>query len=189
MKNYSNFIFYENTVLNFFVMGANKDYLIFVVEDNKMYNHLVAEYLKKNGFTNVKSFLTGKEFLQELKKGVYPDIVVQDYFLEDTNGLDVMIKVKKISHKSEFIFLTGNESMEVAVNSIKFGAYDYIIKDSDVALKKLVNKVQKISRLIELQRRNKVINQIMIISLFVLVLIILFSILHFFFDTFGLKVV
>lgn len=168
-------------------MSTKENILLYVVEDNQMYNRMVVEFLKKQGYTNVKSFLTGIDCVKSVAAGEHPDIVIQDYFLKESNGIEVLQKVKKYSKNSEFIFLTANENMEVAVNTIKFGAYDYIIKDTDVAMKKVVNKVQKISRLIELQKRNKVIKQIMIVSLFVLAIIILFSLLHFFFDAFGLQ--
>ena len=77
--------------------------------------------------------------------------------------------------------------MEVAINSIKYGAYDYIIKDNELALKKVLNKIGKISRLFELQRRNEVIRKAMIISMVILVGIVVFTLLHTFFDAFGLQ--
>ena len=48
-------------------------------------------------------------------------------------NVEVFKRVKKLSPKTDFIFLTANESTEVAVSSIKYGAFDYIIKD-EVAL-------------------------------------------------------
>lgn len=168
-------------------MGANKNLLIYVVEDNKMYNRMVTEFLKKQGFKRVKPFLCGKECIKTVKGGESPDIVIQDYFLEDINGIDVLLNVKKLSKASEFIFLTANENMEVAINSIKYGAYDYIVKDNDLAFKKVLNKIEKISKLLLLQHRNRVIKIAMIAALCVLVLIILFTGLHAFFNAFGLQ--
>jgi len=93
--------------------------------------------------------------------------------------------VKKHSKLSEFIFLTVNESVDVAVNSIKYGAFDYVIKDDDIALKKVVDKIQKISKLIRLRQRNKAINTLMIVTILVLFLIVLLGILQVFFKIFG----
>lgn len=168
-------------------MSAKSDILLYVVEDNKIYNRMVVEFLKKEGYTNVKSFLTGEECIKSVVNGESPDIVIQDYFLSGFNGAEVLQRVKKHSKHSEFIFLTANENMEVAVNTIKYGAYDYIIKESDVALKKVLSKIEKIEKLLELEKRNKVIKTIMTASLFILIAIVIFSVLHFFFDTFGLK--
>lgn len=153
-------------------MASKKNRLIYVVEDNKVYNRIVSEYLKKNGFTNVKSFYSGNECFQNLKKGKYPQIVLQDYTLDDMTGVEVLKKVKDLSPKTEFIFLTANESMEVAVNTIKYGAYDYIIKD-EVALEKAVNKVLKINVLFDLNDKNKMIRKYTVMFIIVLALLVI----------------
>lgn len=168
-------------------MGVKSNLLIYVVEDNKLYNKLVCEFLQKQGYLNVKPFFTGRDCLEAVKNGDNPDIVIQDYHLDDTNGIAVLQAVKKRSKSSEFVFLTANEDMEVAVNTIKYGAFDYIIKDNDVALKKVVNKIQKITKMIELERRNKFIKKAMITTLIVLVAIVFLALLHTLFNVFGLK--
>ncbi|WP_321371355.1 response regulator [uncultured Draconibacterium sp.] len=165
----------------------NKNLLIYVVEDNKLYHKLVVDFLQKQGLKNVKSFYNGKDCLNAIKSGERPDIVVQDYHLEDSTGIAVLQAVKKRSKNSEFIFLTSNEDMEVAVNSIKYGAFDYIIKDNDIALKKVYNKIGKIAKMLELEKRNRFIRNAMIVTFVVLVAIVIFVALHEFFNLFGLQ--
>lgn len=150
--------------------------LIYVVEDNKVYNRIVVESLNKKNFHNVKSFYSGDECIKAIESGERPDVVIQDYYMEGMNGLQIFQKVRKKSPHSEFIFLTANESTEVAVNSIKFGAYDYIIKD-EVALDKVNDKLTKILKVKALEGRNKQIRRYMIVTVAILVLIIIFSIL------------
>jgi len=123
-------------------MQNTKNPLIFVVEDNQMYNKLVVSYLKTNKFTNVLSFLTGEDALKNMDKN--PDIVIQDYLLEGMTGIEVLIKAKKTNPNVEFIFLSGQDSIDIAINSMKYGAYDYIVKDQ-MALQKMVNKINKIN--------------------------------------------
>jgi DNA-binding NtrC family response regulator len=168
-------------------MDAKKHLKIFVVEDNKIYNRVVCEYLKKLNFKHVTSFYSGKECIKAVVAGASPHIVIQDYHLEDTTGIDVLQNVKKISKRTEFVFLTGNEDMDVAVNTIKYGAFDYIIKDNDLALKKVVNKIDKLARLFELERGNRVVKQAMIVSVLFLVLIVILSMLHILFNAFGIS--
>ena len=167
-------------------MTIVKNYLIFVVENNKVYNHLVSEYLKKQGFSNVKSIISGEECVQVVEKGEKPAIVIQDYSLDGINGLDVLKKVKKLSPKSEFIFLTSNENMEVAINTIKFGAYDYIVKDK-MALEKVVYKMRKITSMIRLERKNSQIRKYMYIALVLVALIIIFAFLVFVVNIFNTR--
>lgn len=132
-------------------MQNNKNPLIFVVEDNQMYNKLVVSYLKTNKFTNIESYLSGEEAIKNMHKN--PDIVIQDYLLEGMTGIEVLIKAKKTNPNVEFIFLSGQDSIDVAINSMKYGAYDYIVKDQ-MALQKLVNKIHKINSVTELVKTN-----------------------------------
>jgi DNA-binding NtrC family response regulator len=129
-----------------------KNPLIFVVEDNQMYNKLVVSYLKTNKFTNVESYLSGEDALKNMHKN--PDIIIQDYLLEGMTGIEVLIKAKKSNPNVEFIFLSGQDSIDIAINSMKYGAYDYIVKDQ-MALQKLVNKINKINSVTELVNTNK----------------------------------
>jgi DNA-binding NtrC family response regulator len=133
-------------------MQNTKNPLIFVVEDNQMYNKLVVSYLKTNKLTNVESYLTGEDALKNMHKN--PEIIIQDYLLEGMTGIEVLIKAKKTNPNVEFIFLSGQDSIDIAINSMKYGAYDYIVKDQ-MALQKLVNKINKITSVTELVKTNK----------------------------------
>lgn len=133
-------------------MQNKKNPLIFVVEDNHIYNKLVVSYLKTHKFTRVESYLTGEEALENMHKN--PDIVIQDYLLDGMSGIDVLIKAKKIHSQVEFIFLSGNDSIDIAVNTMKYGAYNYIVKDQ-MALQKLVEMIHKINSAVELVKTKK----------------------------------
>ena len=158
-------------------MDAKKSMLIFVVEDNVLFNKMVCEHLKKNNYTNLKSFVSGNECINAVMKGEHPDIVIQDYFLDDINGVDVLKAVKKQSRKSEFIFLTANEDIEVAIDSMKFGALDYIIKEKGDVLNRLVDKLNKVTKLILIKRKDKATRIAMILLVLILFLIIVSGIL------------
>lgn len=119
-----------------------KNPLIFVVEDNHIYKDLVVSYLKTNKYTNVESYLTGEEALKNMHKN--PDVVIQDYLLDGMTGIEVLIKAKKIAPNVEFIFLSGNDNIDIAINSMKYGASNYIVKDQQ-ALPKMVEKIRQLS--------------------------------------------
>ena len=154
-------------------MDVKKSLLIYVVEDNQVYNRMVCEYLKKQNYTNVKSFISGNECIKTVMNGDEPDIVIQDYFLDDLNGIDVLKAIKAKYKDAEFIFLTSNENIEVAIECIAYGVHDYIIKDKGDILKRLTEKVNKVSKVIVLRRKNKIIWLAIIIALLVLFLIII----------------
>ena len=168
-------------------MQNNKGPLIFVVEDNPVYSKLVVSYLKTNKFTNVESFISGEDALKAMDK--QPKIVIQDYLLDGMNGIDVLKKAKKIAPEVEFIFLSGQDSIDIAINTMKYGAYDYIVKDQ-MALKKLVNKMNKILSVANLEKSHKrfktgVILFFIFLALFIITIITM-AILYP--ETFGLGV-
>jgi DNA-binding NtrC family response regulator len=149
------------------------DPLIFIVEDNTVYNKLVVSYLRSQKFTRVESYLTGEECLKNIHKK--PDVIIQDYLLEGMNGLEVLKATKKSYPETEFIFLSGQDSVDVAINTMKYGAYDYIVKDQ-MALKKMVDKINKIisvRSLIKSNKRYKVGVTFFFIALAVLILVII----------------
>ncbi|PTN09122.1 response regulator [Mangrovibacterium marinum] len=154
-------------------MVASKNPLIFVVEDNHVYNRLIVSFLKTNKLTNVESFSTGEEALKAMEK--QPAVVIQDYLLEGMNGIEVLKRAKKVAPNVEFIFLSGQDNIDVAINTMKYGAYDYIVKDQ-MALKKLVNKISKIQSYNQLEVSKKrykmgVILFFVILAIFVVILI------------------
>ena len=167
------------------IMQNVKNPLIFVVEDNQVYNKLVVSYLRSNKFTNVESYFTGEEALANL--GKKPDIIIQDYLLEKMTGIDVLVKTKKVSPGTEFIFLSGQDSIDIAINSMKYGAYDYIVKDQ-MALKKLVDKIHKILSVHNLQKTNKRYKVGVVLFFAILIVLILIMITYALMnpDTFGL---
>jgi len=131
----------------------NQDYpLIFIVEDNSIYNKLIASHLRSNKFKRIESFLSGEECLKNLYKK--PDIVIQDYLLNGISGIDVLKTSKKKNPYTEFIFLSGQDNLNVAVNSIKYGAFDYIVKDR-FALNKLKDNIEKIINIQSIKQEVK----------------------------------
>lgn len=151
-----------------------------------IYNKVIVDYLNKHNFLNVKSFYSGEDCMQSLKAGVFPDIVLQDYYMDKLNGIDILRKVKKLHPGSEFIFLTVNENTDVVVNSIKYGAFDYIIKN-EFALNKVGDKIEKIIRIKELENNSNQIRRYMIAFVIAILLIAIVSYLHFVVDVFGFQ--
>ncbi|MHA7110797.1 response regulator [Sunxiuqinia elliptica] len=167
-------------------MQNNKGPLIFVVEDNPVYSKLVISYLKTNKFLNVEAFSTGEEAIKAMER--QPRIVIQDYLLDGMNGIEVLKRTKKIAPEAQFIFLSGQDSIDIAINTMKYGAYDYIVKDQ-MALKKLVNKMTKILSITQLEKSNKryrtgVILFFIFLSLFIVVIIAMAIMYP---ETFGLS--
>jgi DNA-binding NtrC family response regulator len=109
----------------------------------------------------VKSFFTAREFLNELDEN--PDVVTLDYRLPDMVGAEVLDKIKSHNPGIEVIVVSEQDSIDTAVDLLKHGVYDYIVKEKDIKERLLstVKNIQKNARLknrisdLEKEVRNK----------------------------------
>lgn len=102
---------------------------IYVVEDDAVYSAVLCHFLSLNPDFQVKKFSAAKDFLQALKDK--PEIVTLDYSLPDMRGDQLLAQVKEISPDTKAIVISGQEDIKVAIELIKKGADDYIVKDND----------------------------------------------------------
>jgi DNA-binding NtrC family response regulator len=121
---------------------------IFVVEDDVPINTLITKFLVKQGFQQVSSYFSSEEMIPEIdhKSEI---IIIQDFDLPGMNGLETIRDIKPKYPNVEFIFLSGQRSIETAMEAIRYGAFDYIVKDNfakeNVAAK--IKNLQKIKKL------------------------------------------
>lgn len=120
--------------------------VIFVIEDDRAFNKLIMSYLLSKINCEVFSFIAGEDCMDQIEGGKIPDIVIQDYELPFQNGIEIMQQVKRKCPDAEFIFLSGQTNVKVAVNALQIGAFDYIVKDNH-AKENALNKVDQILRL------------------------------------------
>ncbi len=102
---------------------------IYIVEDDAVYSAVLGHFLSLNPDFKVKKFFTAKEFLAALPDK--PDIVTLDYTLPDSNGDQLLAKVKEVSPATKVIIISGQEDIKIAIDLFKKGANDYIVKDAD----------------------------------------------------------
>jgi two-component system, OmpR family, response regulator len=150
---------------------------IFVVEDDILYLNLINKELEKMDYSNVKSFNTGKEAIQNLDSK--PDVALLDYFLEkDFTGMDILKKIKQRFPDTQVIFLTASDDVNIAVDTMRNGAYDYIVK-GDTAFIRIRHLLKKISEENERKAKSRSIIRFQIIVIFAIIMISLFGILYF----------
>ncbi len=117
---------------------------IFLVEDDPIYADMLKNHLSGIGFTNVTHFLTGHECLDHLYQN--PGLIILDYQLEYETGIDVLKQVKAYNSDIPIVFLSGQKNVTIAVDSLKYGSYDYVVKD-DSAFTQLQHAMMKIERM------------------------------------------
>lgn len=116
---------------------------IFVVEDNELYNRLLVHTLSLNPDFEIKSFFSAKEFISHLHEN--PDVVTLDYRLPDSNGIELLQKIKNNNQETEVIIISEQDEIKTAVELLKAGAYDYIVKSKDIRdlLLNTINNIRK----------------------------------------------
>ncbi len=102
------------------------DFRILVVDDEKSLVLLASRILKKEGY-QVRGAYSGPEALVIIKKFA-PNLVISDLKMPEMSGLELLKKVKKDWPEIDFIILTAYGSVENAVEAMKCGALDYLIK-------------------------------------------------------------
>ncbi len=124
-----------------------KPFTIHVIEDNEWYNKLLIHNLSLNPDYIVKGFHTAKEFFQYT--GEPADVVTLDYILPDMTGDEVLQKIKTINPDIEVIIISEQDKIATAVELIRKGAYDYIVKEKDIRdrLLSTVNNIRKNAKL------------------------------------------
>lgn len=104
---------------------------VLLVDDERTFVLNMARLLKFRGFDVFTAF-NGFEALAALESEAYFDAVVLDIKMPGMNGLDVLSKIKKAAPKTEVIMLTGHATVESGIQSLREGAFDYLMKPCDI---------------------------------------------------------
>jgi DNA-binding NtrC family response regulator len=105
-----------------------KSFKILLVEDDPFFGETLKYHLKLNPDFEVLLFKTGKECLANLFQN--PNIICLDFGLPDITGDLLLKKIQQINNKIPIIIISGQEEIEVAVDFLKSGAKDYIVKST-----------------------------------------------------------
>ena len=122
---------------------------IFLVDDDPLYLKALENEFKENPAFEVITFATGEDCLGHLFSK--PDIIVLDYFLNSKNkdalnGLQILIKIKEISPDFIVIMLSAYENVEVAMNCMKYDAFNFIVKN-ETAFLRLKHSIKQIFKI------------------------------------------
>jgi len=110
-------------------MLKNLNMGICLVDDDVLCLNLYKQFLKQLGYSNIDMFDNGLDCLDSLPK-LHPDVIFLDYNMEGLNGMEVLKKIKEFDKNIVVLFISGQEDIQVAINTMKHGAVDYLIKAS-----------------------------------------------------------
>src|SRR6516162_7675715 len=99
---------------------------ILIVDDERSIRELLEIFLKKEGFA-VTAASNASEGLAQVKTSEF-DLVISDIKMADMTGIDLLRELRQTAFNGQFILLTAFASAETAIQALKMGAFDYILK-------------------------------------------------------------
>ncbi len=120
---------------------------VLLVDDEAPFVEALAKRLEKRGVT-ISTAMSGPEALEKLKEKPNLDIVVLDVKMPGMDGIDTLKAIKAERPMVEVIMLTGHATVESAIEGMKLGALDYLMKpcEMEILLAKLQEAKAKKSR-------------------------------------------
>ena len=118
---------------NWYTVKMEKDTInILLVEDDAEFASLVKQDL--HSFQSKKFQVTwvqnGESALQHLTTTDAIDVVLMDYYLPNQNGLEITKKIFETHPNFPIILLTSNKDFRIAVEAMKYGMEEYLVKDA-----------------------------------------------------------
>ena len=99
---------------------------ILLVDDEERFRVTLGKMLAAQGL-EVHALASGAAALKEINRQAY-DVVLLDIRMPEMDGIETLAAIKKDHPDVEVIILTGHASMEAALEIIKLGGYDYLLK-------------------------------------------------------------
>src|SRR5438445_6605144 len=112
---------------------------VLVVDDEKFIREILAEFLGMEGYL-VRTAEDGSSALAELGRSHY-DLVIGDLKMPKMGGMELLEAMAKVAPNALTVIMTGFGTVETAIDAMKRGAYDYILKPFKV--EEVIHVVQR----------------------------------------------
>ncbi len=121
-------------------------YAVLVIDDEESIRRLLQKELA-NGMREIHVAADGTSALMQMRSHWF-DVILMDLRLPDVHGLELLIQVRESTPQAEVIMITGHGDVDIAVEAMKMGAYDFIRKPFHLdRLDLLVEKAHQRARL------------------------------------------
>ena len=132
--------------------------LIFIVDDEQSISKLLSFWVKDKWGYDVEIFPNSESMLKKL--GLRPDLILLDIMLPGLDGIETLKRIKQTDEHLPVIMLSAQGRIDVAVDSIKYGAYDYFSKPIDqqkleLALKNAIRNYELLKEVQNLKEHVK----------------------------------
>jgi DNA-binding NtrC family response regulator len=104
---------------------------VLMVDDEVEFVETFSERLEMRGLEISKAF-SGKEALKTLKKDKNVEVVILDVMMPEMDGIETLAAIKNEFPLVEVIMLSGQATVESAIEGLKRGAFDYLMKPCEI---------------------------------------------------------
>ena len=141
-SNYESIFSYEIPEKIIKELRKSKEITILIVEDNDDDAEILTRYLNKHKEFSISRVSRGEEGLKRITENIF-DIILLDYGLPDMTGIDFLKKMREAGVISSVLILTGMDDRNSAVESMKLGASDYLVKSNE-EYKRMASTIKQI---------------------------------------------
>ncbi len=117
--------------------------LVMLVDDEVPFVETMTKRLEKRDLQIISAH-DGQEALEKLDKNRNTDVVILDVKMPGLDGIETLREIKKTYPVIEVIMLTGHATVETAIEGMRLGAYDYLMKPCE--LEQLMFKVEEATK-------------------------------------------
>lgn len=122
-------------------------YTILIIDDDKSIRYSLRRIFERD--YNVLTASNGEEGLRIFSQNPI-DIIIMDIKMPERSGIEVLREIKEIDQKSLVILMTAYGTTETAIEAMKYGAFDYILKPFTIQrLKELIEKAIEIRKMMK----------------------------------------
>ena len=154
---------------------------VFLIDDEPIQNEMLKDFLSERFTYEFITYESGEEALQNMN--LKPEMAVLDFHLNahnpiSKNGVDILKEMKDASPDTQIIMLSGQDKIDVAIDTMKYGAYDYVVKGESgfTRIENLMKNIDEHQKLKAINQgyKNTIFMLITVISLFVLIALYVF---------------
>jgi len=169
--------------------NVGKNGVVFLIDDEPIQNEMLQDYLAEKLNYSFLKFETGEDALKKLH--MKPAFVVIDYHLNShkpsaMDGIAVLKEIRAKMPNSNVVMLSGQDKIDVAIESLKFGAKDYVIK-GETAFSRIENIFTRIAAFESIKKNNSRYKLLINVLVMVYGLIIVYVIYRLFTEYLGIE--
>ena len=121
---------------------------VLLVDDEEEYTELLSKRLETRN-CDVSTAFDGDDAIKKVQQGSF-DVIIMDVMMPGKSGIEAFKEIKKVNPLIHVIMLTGHAELNTAIEGMRTGAYDYLIKPV---------QIEELVELIEMAHKHKMVSE------------------------------